>query len=637
MSNKKIKILHLEDSAGDVDFVDHILKKAGLEFETLVVDTRSDYVRALKEFLPDVVLSDHSLPAFNSVNALEILKDLGARIPFILVTGAVSEEFAAEVIMQGADDYVLKDRPQRLPNAILNALEKYSEARKKELAEEKVRQSEANLTAIIENTGALVYSLDKQFRYITFNGVLKTAILEVHGITIKPGDKIFEFLETKDLAEALAWEKIYTEAISGKPLQIVKDYSRPGAPFFLHFSINPIWENDRVTGLSCMARDITRDKLAEDELRAGEQRYRFISQNPLLGVVWISNDGKILNANEAFCNMIGYSNLEIIDHHYSTYTFRDDVSQQYAAIKQLLAGDIDSHRTEKRYTHKNGHLMWGELILSPVKNNEGAVKYLIGIVQDITQRKKAESEIVSLNESLEIKIKERTLELQQANRHLEGFSHAVAHDLQSPLRVVNGFAKILLDDYSGKLDDEGKEQLHFISAKARQMSQLVKDLLAFSKGAKTSVVKSSVDMNEIVNDILEDIKMSEPDFKGAVKVQTLPPAFCNAALIKQVWTNLILNAIKYSRKKEHPIIEIGAEITEGKQTYYVKDNGVGFDMNQACKLFEVFQRLHSSEDFEGSGVGLATVHRIITRHGGRVWVNAKKDEGATFYFTAGGQ
>jgi len=748
MENDRIRILHLEDSQTDVDLVNRMLKRGNLLFDIQVVDSGEDFIKGLHDFKPDVVISDHSLPAFNSLKALHILKTTGPHIPFILVTGTVSEEFAAQVIREGADDYILKDRLERLPQAVLNALEKYQLTREKQksenhlrnffehsidvlctidihgifidvsaaselmwgykpeeligkkcsafvlkedlvptfkvgaeiitgikktnfenrhihkngsivpmvwsacwddnakvmycvarngtekkLAEEKLKTSEANLTAIIENTGGMVYSLDKEFRYIAFNGAIKNTMKEFYDIDIKPGDKIFEFLEKIDPMEAREWERIYTEALSGKALQFVKDYSEVDKPYYLSFSVNPIWKNGEVAGLSCLARDVTENRVAANKLKASEQRYRHVTQNAILGVYWLSEKGTMLNANEAFCNMLGYTNLEVIDRHYSEFTFNGDMKIREEVLKQLFSGEVESYRSEKRYRTRSGEIIWGELIQNAIKNEDGKVKYIIGVVQDITARKKVESEIAALNESLEIKIKERTAELQQANRDLESFSYTVSHDLQAPLRVVSGFSKIMMREYSNKLDENGREQLKVIDKMICRMSQLVKDLLEFSRGGKAMIVKSEVNMNELVHVAVEEVKMTCLNPACNFKINDMPPAFCDARLLKQVWVNLVQNAVKYSKNNSAAIVEIGTACINGTATYYVKDNGTGFDMKHADRLFGAFQRLHKQEEFEGTGVGLATVYRIIAGHGGRIWAEAKVNEGATFYFT----
>jgi len=237
------------------------------------------------------------------------------------------------------------------------------------------------------------------------------------------------------------------------------------------------------------------------------------------------------------------------------------------------------------------------------------------------------------NESLERKVKERTAELEELNKELEAFTYTVSHDLQAPLRTIVGFSKILLTEHREQLNQQVIEYLEIIDSHARRMNTLVKDLLAFAKLGKADITTGEVDMNLLVEQVLTQLLANTENHRANIILQNLQPAVCDGSLVKQVWVNLVGNALKYSSKKESPVIEIGMKEIDGEQVYFVKDNGAGFDMQYHDKLFGVFQRIHNQEEFEGSGVGLATVHRIVTKHGGRVWAEAKLNEGATFYFT----
>ncbi|MCW3126873.1 MAG: arcB 3 [Bacteroidetes bacterium] len=263
--------------------------------------------------------------------------------------------------------------------------------------------------------------------------------------------------------------------------------------------------------------------------------------------------------------------------------------------------------------------------------------YEIGRLQEEERKKdqllKAEAEIKELNGSLEIKVKERTAQLETANRELEAFSYSVSHDLRAPLRVINGFSKVILKTEADKLSKNAYESMHIIMTNAAQMGQLIDDLLNFSRLGRAALVIKPVDMNDIVTAVVHEIKSGYQASPPEIRIQDLSGAKCDPMLMKQVWTNLISNAVKYSRKKENPIIEIGITHRNGSTTYFVKDNGAGFDMQFSDKLFAVFQRLHKVTEYEGTGVGLALVHRIITKHHGKIWADAKVDEGATFYFT----
>jgi light-regulated signal transduction histidine kinase (bacteriophytochrome) len=210
----------------------------------------------------------------------------------------------------------------------------------------------------------------------------------------------------------------------------------------------------------------------------------------------------------------------------------------------------------------------------------------------------------------------------------------VSHDLRAPLRIIDGFGEILAKDYSHAFDEEGKHTLEVIMSNARHMGQLIDDLLNLSRLGRSNITVKRVDMREIVEDVIQVLGVMDPQVgKSEIKIHAMIPCECDLSLIRQVWINLISNAVKYSRKNEHPLINIGSEIKDGRPVYYIKDNGVGFDMKYYNKLFGVFQRLHKISEFEGTGVGLALVHRIVTKHGGKVWAEAIENQGAAFYFT----
>lgn len=241
---------------------------------------------------------------------------------------------------------------------------------------------------------------------------------------------------------------------------------------------------------------------------------------------------------------------------------------------------------------------------------------------------KADAQIKQLNADLQ----KNLYQLEEVNKELESFSYSVSHDLRAPVRALVGFSRMLEESYNDTLDDEAKRMLGVIHKNAVKMGSLIDDLLEFSKMGRQEVRKSAVNIADVVKDVVSDITDAN-HYAAKVLINELLPSYADRALITQVWINLISNAFKYSAQKENPVIEIGSHRDSEYIVYYVKDNGAGFNMDYAEKLFGVFQRLHKASDFEGTGVGLAIVHRIITRHGGRVWADAKVNEGATFFFT----
>ncbi len=260
---------------------------------------------------------------------------------------------------------------------------------------------------------------------------------------------------------------------------------------------------------------------------------------------------------------------------------------------------------------------------------------MLGTVTDITELKIAEERIRILNNDLEQRVQLRTRELNLANKELESFSYSVSHDLRAPLRAIHGYSQLLNENYSAGLDDEGKRMLGRVMHNTKKMGQLIDDLLEFSRLGKAAVRKEEINFTAVAEEVVLELSQTFNNFHHKIVVQDLGTALADRVIIRHVMENLLLNAIKYSAKKESPEVLIGVTETKRGTTYFVKDNGAGFDMAYYDKLFGVFQRLHRQEEFEGTGVGLAIVQKIISKHRGEVWAEAAVNQGATFFFTLG--
>jgi PAS domain S-box-containing protein len=266
-------------------------------------------------------------------------------------------------------------------------------------------------------------------------------------------------------------------------------------------------------------------------------------------------------------------------------------------------------------------------------DDSGVITEWIGSISDIHDRRTAEEEARVLNRELEHRVEQRTAQLEEANRELESFSYSVSHDLRSPVRAVSGFSKILSQDATSTLSTEGQRLLGIIQNEAVRMGALIDDLLTFSRLGRKAIQPVVLDMQALAATTFSALTAQIQGVPAELLLGTLPQVQGDRSLIAQVWSNLLSNALKFSGKREHPLIEIGAIAEENEYVFFVRDNGAGFDPRYKAKLFGVFQRLHDATDFAGTGVGLALVHRIITRHGGRVWADSVLEQGATFYFT----
>ncbi|MBC8458034.1 MAG: HAMP domain-containing protein [Deltaproteobacteria bacterium] len=362
--------------------------------------------------------------------------------------------------------------------------------------------------------------------------------------------------------------------------------------------------------------------------------------------------GKLIRGTK----IIGNGDLE----HRVDVRTKDEIGKLASAFNDMTEKHQKTEEALQK-THANLERRVEERTVELSKSNEQ-------LKREIKERKQAEKELVKHREHLEEMVRDRTTELDKriseveqlnsamvnlladlrvsnenleltthrlsdANKELESFSYSVSHDLRAPLRAIDGFSQILVEDYGDKLDEGGQHQLDVIQGSARQMGQLIDDLLAFSRLGRKGMSMSEINMGVHAQEIFEQLQLGTPGREVKLKVDTLPSAYGDRALIREVLVNFLSNAMKFTRPGKAPVIEVTGTVDENENVYSIKDKGVGFDMKYADKLFQVFQRLHSAEEYEGTGIGLALVQRIIHRHGGRVWAEGKVNKGATFYFT----
>lgn len=337
--------------------------------------------------------------------------------------------------------------------------------------------------------------------------------------------------------------------------------------------------------------------------------------------------------NDAVCRLIGHSREELLgktDYDFFPAREADVFHARDEAVFETGREDINEEflTDATGYTHT---LLTKKTLYTDSAGNQ----YIVGIISDITERKKYEDEILRLSEELEQRVLDRTRELEASNRELESFTYSVSHDLRAPLRAIDGFSSILLSEKTAMLSEPSRQLLVQIRKNTQHMAELIDDLLNFSRAGRQVLNLQWINPSAIIDSVVDQLHDEQVQRSIAIKRGELPLCYADATLMHQVFYNLLSNALKFSRSRDQAVIEIGSFIVDGTNGYFIRDNGIGFDMKFHDKIFGVFQRLHLTSEFEGTGVGLAIVQRIIHRHGGRVWAEGEEGKGATFYFTLG--
>jgi PAS domain S-box-containing protein len=394
--------------------------------------------------------------------------------------------------------------------------------------------------------------------------------------------------------------------------------------------------NDRDLALLQMVADQCGAALArvqaDEALRESEQRYRALFERTNDAVFIFDLDGMLLTANQQAAELLGYTADELVGMPVTQMISLQEVADNQNKLAAVIAGE-PLPLYERFFRRKDGSEFPAEVNVALVHDPQGKPLHIHSVVRDITERKQIEREIRQLNAELERRVVERTAQLEAANQELEAFAYSVSHDLRAPLRAMDSFSRIVLEDFGPQLPPEAQRYLGMVRDNARRMRALIQDLLTFSRLGRQELRKQTISPRELVRQVLEELRIEQDEHPVEITVGDLPPCQADPALLKQVYANLLSNALKFTRGQGGACIEVGC-LQEGQGTvYYVRDNGVGFDMRYADKLFGVFQRLHGDQEYEGTGVGLAIVQRIIHRHGGRVWAKAEVGQGATFYFT----
>lgn len=407
---------------------------------------------------------------------------------------------------------------------------------------------------------------------------------------------------------------------------------KDGTEFPVDISLSQL-ETEGGILVSSVIRDISERKLAQEQLRTSEERFRLLVNGVEdYAIFLLDPTGHVVSWNTGAEKIKGYSADEILGSHFSRFYLPEDIESR-KPDKELESAALNGRLEDEGWrVRKDGSRFWANVVISALRDEAGDLYGFAKVSRDITDRKNAE-EVKKLNVDLERRVMERTAELAAANKELEAFVYSVAHDLRAPLRHIDGFSNLLADHLGVSLDEGTKHYLESIQGSTRTMGNMVDDLLNLSRVARAELKLQVTGLTSLVDEVLKELGPEIKEREIEWKIAALSFVECDPILVKQVFVNLLSNAVKFTRTRPHAIIEVNQVEIDGQSVTFVRDNGVGFSMKYSDKLFGVFQRLHRQEDFEGTGVGLATVQRIVQKHGGRIWADAELNIGATFYFT----
>jgi PAS domain S-box-containing protein len=498
----------------------------------------------------------------------------------------------------------------------LKTLNRELEAALKDLSEQKFALDQHAIVATTDVQGTITYVNDKFCAISKYSG--EELIGQNHRL-LNSGEHSKEFF--REMYRDIAGGRVWRSEICNR--------AKDGSIYWVDTTVIPFLDSDgKPRQYMAIRADITARKLTE-ELR---ERLAAVVDSSDDAIISTTLDGTISAWNHGAEKIYGYEASEVMGKSMLLLIPSARASEEVDILTRIKAGENVEHFETVR-VRKDGTMLDVSVTISPVRDGRGAVVGASKIARNITGQKADEREIRRLNEDLEERIAKRTKELEVTNRELEAFSYSVSHDLRSPLRHIAGFSKILVNNFGPVMAVEAREYLQFIEDAVRRMGWLVEGLLSLAKLGQQSLELCSTELNAIVDDV---ISILEPECEGREvewRIAKLPTLDCDPILMAQVFQNLLGNALKYSRGRAKPVIEVGSIQQPGKPAIiFVRDNGAGFNRKDADRLFGVFQRFHTNSEFEGTGVGLATVQRIILKHGGTIWAESEPDHGATFYF-----
>jgi len=617
-----IKILVIDDNVDFIDSMKRLLSKEPYQVE--VAFNGENGLQMVDAHLPDLVLLDVVMPGIDGYEVCRRIKGNPkySGIFVVIFSGQkTSSDDQVGAIEGGADGFILRPVSNR---ELLARIQGFIRIIRSERV---LRTSEQRYRSLFENAIEGIYQTTVEGRYIQVNPSfarmfgfdspeeMKHAIKDIgKQLYVHPGDR--------ERLKKLLKKHGHIENFEAEL------FRKNGETFWVLINAHLVFDQSgNVICIEGTNIDITERKRVEDELAEAAFQWQTTFNAVGDGICLIDNNQRILRTNKAMGELFQKTEQEMTGRYCYEIVHGTNKPMKECPILKMM----ETRKRESAEIKISGK--WFDVTVDPCFNADGQMAGAIHLVRDITERKQAQEEVALLNEMLEKRVLTRTAELEASNRELEAFSYTVSHDLRSPLRAIDGFTNILTEEHGERLDEEGKKVCRMICENARKMGQLIDDLLAFSRLGRTGMNIAPVNMKQVIEAVYMELTTPDLRAKTDFSVDELPIVMADHAMVRQVWFNLLSNALKFSGRRDRPVIKITFQQVKDDFQFAIGDNGVGFDMKFAHKLFGVFQRLHGASEFEGTGVGLAIVNRIIQRHGGTIWGESVIDEGAKFYFT----
>ena len=614
-----LSILIVEDDQEAIELLSRLIGKRFPHSSLHLAANGHRAVELFKEHRPDLVITDINMPVMDGIEMAETIKALDPGIQIIAITAKSDTHYLLNAIKIGINRYVLK--PIEIGNlfeAVDDCVERIALNRQIKEQNDFIRklslavEQSTNMIMIANSNGAIEYVNAR------FTKVAGYTSAEVSGFNLRAlvtdwtSLDTFEMLWSK-INHGLEWRGEFVQRRKG------------GALFYVEASIFPLASEDgRSRHFIAVMQDITERKLAEEQLRQSENRLKLFIDHAPAALAMFDRDMRYLYLSRRWSEDYGLEGRDLVGKsHYDVFPEMSDRWKE--AHRRGLAGEVLRAEAD-RFERSDGSVQWLRWELRPWCDSKGQVAGIVIFSEDISARKESEGKIRRLNDELEQRVKERTVEL-------ESFCYSISHDLRAPLRGLNGLSGILQEDYADRLDETGNDYLKRIRSAAVEMGQLIDNLLNLSRVTRSTMRQEKVNLSALTGGIVKTLSEYEPEHKVEVSIEEGIEITCDYNFVRILLTNLLENAWKYTRKESRPRVAFGKILLEGEPAYFVRDNGVGFDMAHASHLYRPFHRLHGVREFEGNGIGLATAERIVSRHGGRIWAEGEVGKGAKFFFT----